>query len=133
MELKLDIKKILKLNMYYLAYQAIFFGLGYVGIYDAFIKNCYGFAFCNFGIVLILQIGLNFLFLLQIRVYFVGLKSLKSRIYNALLSSIVLLMIFNYFLYLVTYPRSILSIILITSNAIYIIISFLVLIRYKKL
>ena len=133
MKTKLMTKEILKLNLYYIIYQCGFFVLGYLGFYDAFIKNCYGAIFCNADIVLFLQVILTLLFLFQARTRFINLVSTTQRFYNLVSSSILLIILINYFLYLITHPKHILPMVLFITNALFLIIFFLMSINYQTL
>lgn len=133
MKFKFDFKKIIKLNIFYLVYQLIFFSLGYLGFYDMLIKNCYGISFCNLDVVLFLQGILNLLFILQARTNIANLTYTIERFGNMLLFCAVPIILINYFLYIITYPKYILPLVLGIADTLFFGIILLMSINYKSL
>jgi len=102
-KINLNIKNILKLNGLYLILQLLFFLMSYGGVFDNFLENCYGSLACNMDLVLWLQLIINLIFVFIARKMFNYLGDYLSRFINILLSSLLMFILFNYFLYETSY------------------------------
>ena len=103
MKWNINVRDVIKLNLLYVLLQLLFIGISYTGVFNLFIKNCYGSYFCNINLVVITQIVINVVFLIVVRQKFIGVDLYVSRLFNTFLSSLLLIAILNYLIYLISY------------------------------